>query len=306
MTDDPQGVFKEKREVHIDRRTFTSGRGANPPVVQANAGRTLGLHRTPLVGARGEQRGHVLVLDNLTALKLLEEQVQRAEQHAALGRLAGGLAHEIRNPLAITRAAAQMLQQRLVDTPKLHEYTAVMQPEMDRVDQLIEQLLTYARPQRIVHCAIDVDALITRTMTLTQAYAAQHEVRMISDVAPDVPSLEGDPELLHQALVNLILNSIQATPPGGTISISTQSLRDSEQTLLRFLVCDTGPGIPEPDLSRVFDPFFTTRPDGTGLGLSIVQHIVQNHRGTVTVSNTAEGGACVTVDLPLRQRKEEL
>ncbi|NOK63524.1 MAG: hypothetical protein GFH27_549371n23 [Chloroflexi bacterium AL-W] len=270
------------------------------------AGRTLGLHRTPLVGARSEQRGHVLVLDNLTALKSLEEQVQHTERHAALGRLAGGLAHEIRNPLAITRAAAQMLQQRLVDTPKLHEYTAVMQTEIDRMDQLIEQLLTYARPQRIAHCAIDVDALVTRTMTLTQAYAAQHAVRMISDVSPDTPSLEGDPELLHQALVNLILNSIQATPNGGMVRISTQSLCDSERTWLRFLVCDTGPGIPETDLSRVFDPFFTTRPDGTGLGLSIVQHIVQNHRGKVTVSNAAEGGACVIMDLPLHQRKEAL
>ncbi|MEP7189180.1 MAG: histidine kinase dimerization/phospho-acceptor domain-containing protein, partial [Roseiflexaceae bacterium] len=109
-------------------------------------GRMLGLHGSALVGAAGEPIGMVLVLDDLTELRALEEQVQRAQRLAALGRLAGGLAHEIRNPLAITRAAAQMLQQEVGEHPVFGEYTQVIQTEIDRVDRLVEQLLAYARP----------------------------------------------------------------------------------------------------------------------------------------------------------------
>ncbi len=112
----------------------------------AIAGRMLGLHGSALVGAAGEPIGIVLVLDDLTERRALEEQVQRAHRLAALGRLAGGLAHEIRNPLAITRAAAQMLQREIGEQPTLGEYTQVIQTEIDRVDRLVEQLLAYARP----------------------------------------------------------------------------------------------------------------------------------------------------------------
>jgi two-component system sensor histidine kinase AtoS len=263
-------------------------------------GRMLGLHGSALIGAAGEMIGTVLVLDDLTELRALEEQVQRAQRLAALGRLAGGLAHEIRNPLAITRAAAQVLQREISDQPKLGEYTQVIQAEIDRVDRLIEQLLAYARPFPLQRGAVDVAEVIDRTVVLTRAYAAQCGVALAVDVPAHLPRVEGDAELLHQALVNLLLNGVHATAANGmvTVSASTPQVDNSAASLLIITVRDTGQGIAAADLPQIFDPFFTTRVDGTGLGLSIVQQIVQEHSGTITVHSELGKGTSFELRLP--------
>ncbi len=264
------------------------------------AGRMLGLHGSALIGGQGETIGTVLVLDDLTERRALEEQVQRAQRLAALGRLAGGLAHEIRNPLGITRAAAQMLQHEIGEHPVLGEYTQVIQTEIDRVDRLIEQLLAYARPVPIARGPVDVVALLDRTVALTGAYAAQHGVTLAVNAAPDLPLVEGDAELLHQALVNLLLNGIHATAPSGSVCVLA-SARVAEQHLpprVLLTITDTGHGIAPAALPHIFDPFFTTRVSGTGLGLSIVQQIIQEHRGTVEVHSQLGHGTSFVVSLP--------
>lgn len=263
------------------------------------ASRTLGLHDAPLVGAHGETIGTVLVLDDLTERRALEVQIQRAERLAALGRLAGGLAHEIRNPLAIVRAAAQILHQQLEPHAQLGEYTRVIQTEIDRVDRLIEQLLSYSRPRPLSRGPVDVGALVDRAVALTHAYAAQHGVRVEQEVAMDLPSLEGDAELLHQALVNLILNAVQATPAEGVVHVRAAAAIHERRQIIELIVRDTGRGIPTDDLSRIFDPFFTTRSDGTGLGLSIVQQIVQDHQGGVDVQSQPDRGTEFALRLPV-------
>jgi signal transduction histidine kinase len=262
--------------------------------------RQLGLHGSPLVGAQGETIGTVLVLDDLTDLRALEEQVQRAQRLAALGRLAGGLAHEIRNPLGITRAAAQMLQRELADQAALSQYTQVIQTEVDRVDRLIEQLLAYARPTPMQRGPVDIAELIEQTLTLTRAYAAQRGVTLGAEVDDTLPPLEGDAELLHQALVNLVLNGINATMEGGEVHVRACVQGAEPATAFVVLaVHDTGGGIRADDLPHIFDPFFTTRVDGTGLGLSIVQQIVEDHQGTVAVHSTPGEGTRFTVRLPV-------
>ncbi len=264
-------------------------------------GRVLGLHGSPLIGAQGETIGTVLVLDDITELRALEEQVQRAQRLAALGRLAGGLAHEIRNPLGITRAAAQMLQREVGEHVALGEYTQIIQTEIDRVDRLIEQLLAYARPFPFARGSVDVGMLLDRTLTLTRAYAAQHDVSLIADAEPDLPVVEGDAELLHQALVNLLLNGIHAAAPQGTVRVQA-NVRTAEQHLpprVLLTITDTGHGIAPADLPHIFDPFFTTRVDGTGLGLSIVQQIIHEHGGTVEVHSQLECGASFEIFLPV-------
>ncbi len=265
------------------------------------AGRMLGLHGSALIGEHSEPIGIVLVLDDLTERRALEEQIQRAQRLAALGRLAGGLAHEIRNPLAITRAAAQVLQREIGEGSALSEYTQVIQSEIDRVDRLIEQLLAYARPVPIARGPVDVGTLLDRTLTLTRAYAAQHDVTLLADAEPDLPVVEGDAELLHQALVNLLLNSIHAAAPQGTVRVLA-SASPHEQLMPPHVILtinDTGNGIAPADLPHIFDPFFTTRIDGTGLGLSIVQQIIQEHDGTVEVHSQLGRGASFVVSLPV-------
>ena len=264
------------------------------------AGRVLGLHGSPLIGAQDEAIGTVLVLDDLTELRALEEQIQRAQRLAALGRLAGGLAHEIRNPLGITRAAAQILQRELGDHATLGEYTQVVQAEIDRVDRLIEQLLAYARPVPLARGPVDIIALLHRTVVLTRAYAAQHGVTLAVEATPDLPMVEGDAELLHQALVNLILNGVHATAPSGTIRVLGSAPSPEHRMPLDVVltISDTGSGIAPDDLPHIFDPFFTTRVDGTGLGLSIVQQIVQEHAGTIEVHSQIGNGTSFVIRLP--------
>lgn len=271
-------------------------------------GRMLGLHGSALVGAQGETIGTVLVLDDLTELRALEEQVQRAQRLAALGRLAGGLAHEIRNPLAITRAAAQMLQQEVGTHPVFGEYTQVIQTEIDRVDRLVEQLLEYARPVPLQRGQVNVAELIERTVALTRAYATQHGVELVVDIADDLPMVDGDAELLHQALVNLLLNGMHATSSGGTVSVLAEATGAgrSAPAMLTLAVCDTGQGIAPTDLPHIFDPFYTTRAEGTGLGLSIVQQIIQEHGGTIEVESQIRQGTRFILHLPLLQMGRSL
>ncbi|HEU4325282.1 MAG TPA: ATP-binding protein [Roseiflexaceae bacterium] len=261
-------------------------------------GRTLAVRRAPLRGPGGEAVGTVLVLDDITELRALEEQIQRAQRLASLGRLAGGLAHEIRNPLGIVRAAAQVLDSTLATTPQLREYTQVMQTEVDRVDRLIEQLLAYARPRTLQRGPVEPGQLVGRVVELTQVVAARQQVQLVAEVTPGLPPVEGDAELLHQALVNLVLNALQATPAGGTVTITTQLCSTDRPPVVAIRVQDTGQGITPDDLPRIFDPFFTTRDDGIGLGLSIVQQIVQEHRGTVEALNRPGAGAAFVVRLP--------
>jgi two-component system sensor histidine kinase AtoS len=266
----------------------------------ALGGRVLGLHGSPLIGAQGERIGTVLVLDDLSERHALEEQVQRAQRLAALGRLAGGLAHEIRNPLGITRAAAQLLQRELAHHETLSEYSQVIQTEIDRVDRLVEQLLAYARPLPFTRGPVDVKAIVERALTLARAYAAQLGISLTFDGAQDLPAVTGDAELLHQALVNLLLNGIQASSPGGTVRVSAEAplVMQGNPSLLVLTISDSGCGIAPDDLPQIFDPFFTTRTDGTGLGLSIVQQIAHEHGGTIEVHSQPGAGTQMVLRLP--------
>ena len=264
----------------------------------------LGLHGAALVGAAGEPIGTVLVLDDLTERRALEEQVQRTHRLAALGRLAGGLAHEIRNPLAITRAAAQMLQREIGEQSTLGEYTQVIQTEIDRVDRLVEQLLAYARPVPLQRAPVAIGDVIERTVALTRAYAAQHRVELTVAIAADLPLVNGDAELLHQALVNVLLNGMHATAPGGSISVQAEATAagSGAPAMVAITIHDTGQGIAPTDLPQIFDPFYTTRADGTGLGLSIVQQIIQEHGGTIAVQSQVARGTSFILHLPIFQR----
>jgi signal transduction histidine kinase len=266
---------------------------------QISAGkRTVSLHGAPLRGPQGEAVGTVLVLDDVTELRSLEEQVQRAQRLAALGRLAGGLAHEIRNPLGIVRAAAQMLGGELREDARFSEYTSVIQTEIDRVDRLIEQLLSYARPRPMSRGPVQIATLIERAVSLTRAYGVQQGVQLDTNITQDLPVVDGDTELLHQALVNLLINGIQATPRGGEVRVRAMVDLSRNGPAVVLEVRDTGRGIAEADLSRIFDPFFSTRDDGVGLGLSIVQQIVHEHNGVITVTSESGVGTVFSVRFP--------
>ncbi len=273
---------------------------------QTIAGRVLSLRAAPLRGTDDTTVGTVLVLDDLTELRALEEQVQRAQRLASLGRLAGGLAHEVRNPLGIVRATAQLLQQEAARYPALALPTQVIQAEIDRVDRLIEQLLDYARPQPPRSAPLDLAALARHAVAITEPLAAQRGVGLSIEAPAALAPLEGDAERLHQAVINLLLNAVQATPAGGQVAVSLREVYRGSDAQVVLTVCDTGAGIAPEDLPRLFEPFFTTRDDGVGLGLSLVQQIAAEHGGTVRVASRPGAGAAFTIELPRRAPAGEL
>ncbi len=224
----------------------------------------------------------------------LEAQVRRAERLSALGTLAGGLAHEVRNPLASIRASAQVLAEES-DDPETGEYLAVIQNEADRINRLVESLLDYARPEHVEVGPVDLNQLVDDVAHLTQSYAAQAGVEVAVTSPPDGLVVRGERDRLHQCLLNLALNAIQAMPGGGRLSLTLNRVGD--QACL--VVADTGPGIPADDLPRIFDPFFSTKDDGTGLGLAIVQRIVADHRGEIGVESVVGEGTTFRLWLPL-------
>jgi signal transduction histidine kinase len=195
-----------------------------------------------------------------------------------------------------------MLQREIGEQPTLGEYTQVIQTEIDRVDRLVEQLLAYARPVPLQRAPVAIGDVIARTVALTRAYAAQHGVELTVAIAADLPLVNGDAELLHQALVNVLLNGMHATSPGGSITVQAETTgAGGAPAMVAITIHDTGQGIAPTDLPQIFDPFYTTRADGTGLGLSIVQQIIQEHGGTIAVQSQVARGTSFILQLPVLQ-----
>lgn len=267
------------------------------------ASRPVGVHASPLSGADGRQMGTVIVLEDLTEIKALEEQVRRAERLSSLGTLAGGVAHEVRNPVGIIRASAQLMGSlpSVAADPGSREYVQVITQEADRIDRLVEDLLGYARAGELSLAPVDMEELVRSTAARLASLAEQAEIDLVVDVTPGLPLVEGDAAKLEQALLNLGLNAItaiQAAYPrpagGGQLILAAQRASDG----LHCIVRDNGQGMPDDVRVHIFDPFFTTRDDGTGLGLAIVQRTVADHGGTIDVTSAPGQGATFTIWLP--------
>ena len=257
--------------------------------------RPLGVHRSELHAADGTTAGQVLVLEDLSEQRRLHEQVRRVEHLASLGQLAGGVAHEIRNPLAIVRAVAQILATKLQDRTQLSRHLAVLAAETDRIDRLIGELLEYGSSRPLHLDSVDIGSFVAELIASLIPYAEQRSVILRVDSASALPLLQADHDYLRRALLNLLLNAIQASEPGHEVTLTCAS----EAGFVRFSVRDHGRGIPMEIRERIFDPFFTTRDDGTGMGLAVVSRIATEHGGTIETSDTPGGGAIMTLCIPV-------
>jgi two-component system sensor histidine kinase HydH len=215
----------------------------------------------------------------MSAIKHLEEQVQRAEKLAAVGRLAAGVAHEIRNPLSSIRGFAYLLGKGHGEESPEREYADVMVREIDRINHVVSDLLNFARPMKLEPEDICLADIIDHVVALVSADTKAQEIDVHVHHDRNCPRLFADPNQLSQAILNLILNAIHALEDGGTIEV--RAGRQDKGEGLVISVEDNGPGI-MPDLQdKIFEPFTTTRERGVGLGLAMVRKIAENQNGSV-------------------------
>ena len=247
----------------------------------------LSVSATPIMEEENECRGAVIILHDLGEIKQLEEQVRRSEKLAAVGKLAAGVAHEIRNPLSSIRGFAQFLRHALAERPKDREYAEIMVKEVDRMNRVVTDLLTFARPLEAELAPTDLQELFEHILRLVKADAQGRGVEIHQNISADLPEIDLDANQMTQCLLNLALNALQVSDAGGSIEVGATMAADYSRLLI--WVEDDGSGIPAEDLDKIFDPFFTTREQGTGLGLAIVHTIVENHSGEIRVESPPPG-----------------
>jgi len=228
----------------------------------------------------------------------LSRRAQRAEKLAAVGTLAAGLSHEIKNPLNAATLQLTVLERRL---KRLEGLPAdifapldAVQSEIKRLASFLDEFLQFARPRELQRTSVDLSRLAVEVGDFLRPQATAAQLSLEVETTP-VPSCDVDEPRLRQALLNLVLNAIQATPPGGSVAVVTGLDGDD----VCICIDDSGPGVPAVVRARIFEPFFTTKEGGTGLGLPMVHAIVQQHGGTITVEAAPNGGARFHVRLPL-------
>ncbi len=228
--------------------------------------------------------------------KLRMRRLYRAERLATTGQLAAGAAHEIRNPLTSIRSTIQYLQRAVKDDAELSEMVGDLLGETDRINAIVEGMLSFARRTEPHFEQVDLRELIAQTVRLVDPTARKAGVEIETVLPEQLCMLRGDPDQLKQMLLNVIMNGVQAMAEGGNLRVSLDLLPGAEHAW-RVEIEDTGRGISGDDLERAFDPFFTTKSDGTGLGLSICHSIVQEHGGEIEIESAKGTGARVEIRL---------
>jgi two-component system sensor histidine kinase HydH len=230
-------------------------------------------------------------------MSLKDKQILQAEKMAAIGELAAGVAHEIRNPLGIISGSAETIQKH--EQHKIREeMTHYILEESKRINGLITNLLDFAKPKepQLVHC--DLREVLEKTLLLLSPQAHTLGVEIKQEIPPEPVRASIDPEQMRQAFTNLGVNALEAMPHGGVLRVTLKK-NAGDRVLVQF--SDTGKGVPKEMLSKVFDPFFTTKEGGTGLGLSIAHRIVAQHGGGILVEGSDQGGSTFTITLPLQR-----
>jgi two-component system nitrogen regulation sensor histidine kinase GlnL len=262
---------------------------------------------SPIWGPSGALHGLALVLHDLTLARTLDVTMQRADRLSALGTVAQGLAHEIRNPLGGIKGAAQLLKASLADADQVR-CTEIIVREVERLDGLVEQLRSLGTPPRLQVGPVNIHRVLNHVLTLQRQAPEWGGVALRTEFDPSLPAVAGDAAQLTQVFLNLVKNAVEAMGGHGDLTVTTRietryhvRRGRGRSQFLSVLVADDGPGIPERDQPKLFAPFFTTKARGTGLGLALCQRIVSEHGGTIAHEPRPGGGTCFRVTLPVSE-----
>jgi signal transduction histidine kinase len=306
-------VRESLRRVRTEREArLSGGDGSDTPVLFRS-------HRM------GQPPWLLITLDDLTQHHRLQQELRRHERLATLGQLSAGVAHEIRNPLAGIGTSAQVLLKRFEPRDERIRFVQVILDEVGRLDRIVTSLLQYARPRTPALRPGALSDCVDHVIDLAADQIAAARVRVDREVAPRLQTVWVDSDLVTQVLLNITLNAVQAMPPGGTLRYEIRKVArrapprgpgrraadraragarraPARLAYQQIRVSDTGAGIPRGVLSKLFDPFFSTKPQGTGLGLSISQTIMQEHGGAIEVASHEGRGTTVLLNFPLEKR----
>lgn len=226
-------------------------------------------------------------------LEKQQEQMIRSDRLATVGELATGLAHDLRNPLAGIAGALHVLGDRLPPDHVSHALIADVQGQIVRMNKTLTDLLQHARPTEPQRIAVDINALLDQSLR----FLPRGRIEIVRQYDESLPSLHVDPNLLHQAFLNILVNGVQAMPQGGRLTLRTE-FDQANGRAVHVLIQDTGVGIAPEHVGCIFQPFFTTKSQGTGLGLAIAARVIEQHGGRITVDSIPERGTTFTISLP--------
>ncbi len=280
----PSGLLEEQKLLLEKNVLCHDSNGGNIPVE---------LSTSPLLDHDGQHNGLVIIIRDMREIKKIEQQLELSRRLASLGKMAAGVAHEIRNPLGTLRGFAQYFGNEAGEGTDGKKYAELMISEVDRLNQTISSLLQFARAREPQRVQVYVSELFEKLESLVAVDIVAEHIFYHQKCDPAL-SLFADPDLLLQVLLNLVKNSISVTDAGGEVRLSAQQFGDGVQ----IEVTDTGHGMTEEELERLFDPFFSTRKDGTGLGLAVSHQIVEQHHGRIEVKSTLGLGTTMKVILP--------
>jgi two-component system sensor histidine kinase HydH len=244
----------------------------------------------------GNSQGGIMLFKDLSEVKALREAVERNQRLAAVGRLAAGVAHEIRNPLSSIKGFATYFKERYRNVPEDQKIAGIMIQEVDRLNRVVGQLLEFARPIAIVKRKVYLKKWIDDSLKLVERQAAEGGIAIQTNLPGEEAAADLDPDRVNQVLLNLYLNAVDSMQTGGVLKVDLAPDELKGRVVIR--VSDTGSGIPEADLAHIFEPYFTTKPNGTGLGLAIAYNIVKGHGGEIHAESRLGEGTTVTVAIP--------
>ncbi|MDY6853405.1 MAG: ATP-binding protein [Thermodesulfobacteriota bacterium] len=276
-------------------------------IVRNNKIVTMNLSVSLLKDSKGELIGTLGVGKDFTEFKRIERQLQQSEKLATVGELAAGIAHEIGTPLNVIVGTAEFLMMETDEDDPKNDDLRIIISQAEHITKLVQQLLNFSRYNKPEFKTIDINTLINDVLRLTDHQITKEEIKVITDLQPDIPPIIGDDNQLQQVFINIIVNAIHAMPQGGTLTISTSLIYPNlssanNNTFVEIRISDTGCGIPHQNIQKIFDPFFTTKDidKGTGLGLTVSHRIIEDHDGIIDVLSHVDEGTCFSVRLPIQ------
>jgi len=260
----------------------------------------IALSASTLRDEDGERAGTVLLFQDLREIEELKDAVERERHLASLGRLAAGVAHEVRNPLSSLKGFAQFFRTKFAPGSEEERYSDIMIEEVERLDRVVQELLDFARPVAPVLKPTPPNSIIEEALALVSEDAQFRSVTVERMLGEGLPDVSVDPMQMRQALLNVFLNAIEAMGEGGTMTVETSETESSDgKRAVSLGVTDTGSGMNPEELDKLFEPFYTTKPKGSGLGMTVVSRVVEQNGGRVFVKSAPSEGTTLTIILPV-------